>query len=72
MSYELVERASIVSNPVVMFYLFFNEVLQIILVINKGKCKDVPVLFNWAPRHEGVLGEWKYGSTHSLTSALDW
>jgi hypothetical protein len=27
--------------------------------------------FNWAPRHEGVLGEWWYSSTHSLTSALD-
>jgi hypothetical protein len=27
--------------------------------------------FNWAPRYEGVLGEWKYISTHSLTSALD-
>jgi hypothetical protein len=27
--------------------------------------------FNWAPRHEGVLGEWSYSSTHSLTSALD-
>jgi hypothetical protein len=27
--------------------------------------------FNWAPRHEGVLGEWRYSSTHSLTSALD-
>jgi hypothetical protein len=26
---------------------------------------------NWAPRHEGVLGQWKYSSTHSLTSALD-
>jgi hypothetical protein len=26
--------------------------------------------FNWAPRHEGVL-EWRYSSTHSLTSALD-
>jgi hypothetical protein len=25
----------------------------------------------WAPRHEGVLGEWRYSSTHSLTSALD-
>jgi hypothetical protein len=23
------------------------------------------------PRHEDVLGEWKYSSTHSLTSALD-
>jgi hypothetical protein len=27
--------------------------------------------FNWATRHEGVLGEWRYGRTHSLTSALD-
>jgi hypothetical protein len=27
--------------------------------------------FNWAPRHEGVLGEWRYISTHSLTSVLD-
>jgi hypothetical protein len=27
--------------------------------------------FNCAPRHEGVLGEWKYSSAHSWTSALD-
>jgi hypothetical protein len=27
--------------------------------------------FNWAPRYEGVLGEWRYSSTHFLTSALD-
>jgi hypothetical protein len=27
--------------------------------------------FNRAPRHEGVLGEWRYNSTHSLTSTLD-
>jgi hypothetical protein len=27
--------------------------------------------FNWAPRHEGVLGEWRYSSTHSLTWTLD-
>jgi hypothetical protein len=27
--------------------------------------------FNWAPRHEGVLEEWRCNSTHSLTSALD-
>jgi hypothetical protein len=26
---------------------------------------------NSALRHEGVLGEWRYISTHSLTSALD-
>jgi hypothetical protein len=28
-------------------------------------------VFNSAPRYEGVLGEWRYSSTHSLTSALD-
>jgi hypothetical protein len=27
--------------------------------------------FNWALRHKGVLGEWMYSSTHSMTSALD-
>jgi hypothetical protein len=38
----------------------------------KGKGKVVPVLFfNWAPHHESVLREWRYRSTHSLTSALD-
>jgi hypothetical protein len=30
----------------------------------KGKSKT-------APRHEGVLGEWRYSSTYSLTSTLD-
>jgi len=29
------------------------------------------VFFNWAPRYEGVLGEWRYSSTHSLASVLD-
>jgi len=38
----------------------------------KGKGKVIPVLFfNRAPRHEGVLGEWRYSSTHYLTSAVD-
>jgi hypothetical protein len=36
----------------------------------KVKVKLSPC-FNWAPRHEGVVGEWRYNSTHSLTSALD-
>jgi hypothetical protein len=27
--------------------------------------------FNWSPRCEGVLGKWRYRSTHSLTSAID-
>jgi hypothetical protein len=28
-------------------------------------------VLNEAPRHEGVLGKWRYSSTYSLTSALD-
>jgi len=32
--------------------------------------KVIPVL-NYAPRHEDVLEEWMYSSTHSLTLALD-
>jgi hypothetical protein len=23
------------------------------------------IFFNWAPRHEDILGEWIYSSTHS-------
>jgi hypothetical protein len=41
-----------------------------LLVYAKDKGKVVLVL-NQAPSHEGVLGEWRYSSTHSLTSALD-
>jgi hypothetical protein len=38
---------------------------QITTPIPKSLC------FSWAPRHEGVLREWRYSSTHSLTSALE-
>jgi hypothetical protein len=40
------------------------------VVKRKIPSKVVPVL-NYAPRHKGLLGEWRYSSTHSLTSALD-
>jgi hypothetical protein len=29
------------------------------------------IFCGWVLRHEGVLGEWRYSSTHCLTSALD-
>jgi hypothetical protein len=32
---------------------------------------ELSLCFNWARRHEYVLGEWWYSSTPSLTSALD-
>jgi len=35
----------------------------------KVKGKVVPML-KYKPRHDGVLEEWRYSSTHSLTSAL--
>jgi hypothetical protein len=38
--------------------------------IDKVKVK-LSLCFNWAPRHEDVLGEWRYSSTYSLISALD-
>jgi hypothetical protein len=39
--------------------------------LNMGSKVKLFLCFNWAPRHEGVLEEWRYSSTHSLTSALD-
>jgi hypothetical protein len=46
---------------------FFN---WIYMVKGKGKVK-LSLCFNRVPRHEQVLGEWRYSSTHSLTSVLD-
>jgi hypothetical protein len=37
---------------------------------NSAFVHRVALRFNWAPRHGGVLGEWRYTSTYSLTSAL--
>jgi hypothetical protein len=36
----------------------------------KSKVK-LSLCFNWAPRYEGVLGEWRCSFTRSETSALD-
>jgi hypothetical protein len=56
-----------------MFQLFLSCVEDSgIFSKDKGQGKVVPALFfNSAPSHEGVLREWRYSSTHSLTSALD-
>jgi len=40
---------------------------ETVLIIVKVKVKSL--CFNWAPRREGVVHEWRYSSTHSLTSA---
>jgi hypothetical protein len=46
-----------------------TAILLLFTVIYGVKVKLTPC-FNWAPRHEGVLEEWRNSSTHSLTSAL--
>jgi hypothetical protein len=49
-----------------MFHQHFSGFLR----SRKVKVK-LSLFCKWAPRHEGVLGEWKYRSIHSLTLALD-
>jgi len=39
--------------------------------MNTTNCRHVVPVLNYTPRHEDVLGEWRYSSTHSLTSTLD-
>jgi hypothetical protein len=43
----------------------YTEVVSVTPYIKLSLC------FNWAPHHEGVVGEWRCSSIHSLTSALD-
>jgi hypothetical protein len=40
-------------------------------VVEESVVDSFKELFFLAPRHGGVLGEWMYSCTHSLTSALD-
>jgi hypothetical protein len=42
-----------------------------VLENSEGKKVKLSLCSHRAPRHEGVLGEWRYSFTHSLTSALD-
>jgi hypothetical protein len=52
------------------FFTQLKIIYEYLLLLLLLKGKIVPVL-NLAPRHEGVLGEWRYSSTHSLSAALD-
>jgi hypothetical protein len=38
--------------------------------MHSSKVKVMSLCFNWAPCHEGMLGEWRYSASHSLTLAL--
>jgi hypothetical protein len=51
------------------FLVYLTKLYQL-LRLCKVKVK-LSLCFNWAPRHASVLGEWRYSSTRSLTSALD-
>jgi len=46
------------------------SIFNVVQVNIKVKVKLSVRFFNWAPRHAGVLGEWRYSSTHSLASIL--
>jgi hypothetical protein len=46
---------------IILYYIILYYILYYIV---KRKGKVVPLL-NYAPRHENVLGEWRYSSTHS-------
>jgi hypothetical protein len=50
----------------------FFALVSVIIVQHKAKKTKFSLCFsNWALCHEGILGEWRYSSTHSLTLALD-
>jgi hypothetical protein len=49
---------------------FFRICTKLLTLVGKGKVVAM-LFFNLALRHEGVLGEGRYSSTHSLTSPLD-
>jgi hypothetical protein len=44
---------------------------QIIKPYVKVNVKVKSLCFNWAPHHEGAVGEWRHSSTHYSTSVLD-
>jgi len=52
----------------------FHILLQVLELCAGYKCKGkVAPVFNWAPRHEDVLEEWRHSSTHSnLDTTWEW
>jgi hypothetical protein len=74
--HKLIPSVLLVSkDKYIYIYIFYLQIyLRILIERLKVKVKvkvKLFLCFNWAPRHEGVLGEWRCSSTHSLTSALD-
>jgi hypothetical protein len=50
---------------------FLCPLNRLVLVAKFMVKTNLFLCFNRAPRHESVLGEWGYSSTHFLTSVLD-
>jgi hypothetical protein len=60
----LQHKNNLLGQEVGLVYIFWATLYWVIL-------QKLSLCFNWTPRHEGVLGEWRYSATHSLISALD-
>jgi hypothetical protein len=77
MTIHLVGNFKDVTSPchfwVTEFFLYKIKHTVLLECRGRGKGKVVPVLFfNWAPCHEGVLGERMYSSTHSELDGGEW
>jgi len=46
-------------------YIPGDELGNVVWICKKGNVFPVLFFFNWAPHNGGVLGEWRYSSTHS-------
>jgi hypothetical protein len=60
-------------SPETFGYTLANLDKELIAKVTKNNLTgtSLSLCFNWAPRYEGLLGEWMYSFTHCLTSALD-
>jgi len=73
-TYEMFLVLYVMRNYVLQWRNIFLKVMYILSLVFciKAKMKvKLFLCFNWASRQEGILGEWRYSSTHSSISALD-
>jgi hypothetical protein len=64
---DIIHKKSAVNTSV---SVIVRQYINVSSEYKNGKVTSVLLFFNWTPCH-GVLWEWRYSSTHSLTSALD-
>jgi hypothetical protein len=76
---KMFQKEPYIIRSYILTFMLFPNFLRCVSFLRKScegyighKVKvKLSLCFNWARRHEGVLGEWTHSSTHSLTSALD-